>query len=342
MRRLAWIVAVVLAIYCATAAAAKAHPLYHLDATSAFDPYDKEAAWLKAHVNLITGYGSTAREHYASIVPTMDYHDAATEGEAPLTPATRAIYMTHVEADKAQGFAGVFNDDVNLGLGYRDGKQNKASYEPEAKELAALVAQERAFWPTGIIETNTQWHDLHTELTAKDPSALSIVKSTSLFAKEFGVGPTAGIGTLGDWEALLGFSDELQAQSKGIVFGGDYHNVTTEVMEYNLATELLATDGVHDYVGGAGSSTLPPTFWPGFNVSIGVPVEPRHRPPGRHFYSRMFSTGGGLFAGGVVIVNPPGSPTETLGPWAMPLLSVQWGVAKGLTLKERQGAVLRW
>jgi len=301
------------------------HPRYRLDATSSFDPYAGETAWIKAHVNLIHGYGSFAREHYvAKGFPTIDYHDPSTEGYAPLTPANRARYMQKVEADKAQGFLGVANDDINFSLGFRDGNQNKASYEPEAKELGLLIEQERKFWPTAIIETNTQWHDLSGRLS--DPNVQRMIANSSLIYKEFGVGPTSGITTRADWEALRLFDWHLQWEGKGIVYGGDYGSNTVQANEYTLATELYSTHG-HDQYSTAGKYELPPTWWTGSDVDLGLPE-------GYFFCEAGYCVR--LFSAGIVYLVQPGGPTHTFPVFGC---SVEWGCPIAVTLHERQGAV---
>ena len=307
---------------------------YRLDATSSFDPYAGQTAWIKEHVALIHGYGTFAKEHYvAKGFGVIDYHDLATEGYAPLTPTNRARYMTKVEADKAQGFLGVANDDVNFGLSFRDGNQNKSSYEPEAKELGLLVEQERHFWPTGIIETNTQWHDLSPRLS--DPNVQRMIANSSLIYKEFGLGPTAGISTKADYEALMSFDDSLHKGAKGLVFGGDYGSNTIEAMEYTLATMLLLTDN-HDYYSTAGKYELPPSWWKGSDVRLGNILTPRICLQG---YCARF------FEHALIYVNLPGSPTRTflIGNWwaGCSTWAGCFPTSGGiLTLRERQGAVI--
>jgi hypothetical protein len=295
-----------------------------------FDPFGNETLWLKEHVALVKGYGSFALEHYvAKGLPTIDYHDAATEGYAPLTPERRKAYLAKVEADRAQGFIGVHNDDVNFGLSYRDGNQNKSSYEPEAKELGLLIEEERKLWPEAIIETNTQWHDLSPRLT--DPNVERMIANSTTIYKEFGVGPTAGVGTRADYESLLGFNEHLQLEHKGMTFGGDYGSNTVEAMEYTLATELLGNQG-YDHYSTAGKYALPPTWWTGSDVDLGEAISARQR-SSAGVWTRSFSHG-------VVFALEPGAATQTI-VLPVPMRTVSGETVSSVTLTAAHGVVLR-
>jgi hypothetical protein len=313
----------------ATQAIGQPSVAYTIDADSSFDPYAGETAWLQGHVSLIEGYGSFGREHYCGKkVPAIDYHDFATEGYAPLTPTRRAEYMAKVEVDKAAGCAGVFNDDINLGTGYRDGSQDKYSYEPEAREIAALIAQERAYWPGAVIENNVQWHDLKARQEEHDPSIATVVDDSSLITKEFGVGPTAGINSASDYNALLAFADHHP-----MAFAGDYNSKTVPTMEYNLATSLLVGTAWDvpsgSYVGTTGEYNLPPTWWSGVEVNLGTAYSTRFHPQGQTYWARYYSHG-------VVIVDPPGHGEVNLGGGCN---SPEWKGVNPIILQEKQAVV---
>ncbi|MGO8904290.1 MAG: hypothetical protein ACLQMH_01535, partial [Solirubrobacteraceae bacterium] len=118
-------------------------PNYRLDTASYFDPFAADTKWLQEHVATIKGYPPFANRYVASGIPVIGYHDPATEGDAPLTPANVSSILAKVLADRANGYAGVFVDDVNWGTGYRDGSQSH-TLEPEAHEEADLLEAIRA------------------------------------------------------------------------------------------------------------------------------------------------------------------------------------------------------
>ena len=218
----------------------------------------------------------------------------------------------------------MFVDDVNWGTGFRDGSQSK-SFEPEAHELADLLEAIRAAWPAAEIEMNSQWHDLKANLS--NPNVQRGLAAASVVTKEFGVGPTAGVGA-GDYRELLEFDEGLHERGKHMVFTGDYHSNNVPTMEWNLATMLLVNDG-GDAVNGTNQS--PTSWWEGFNVNLGEALGPCERQPSglwvRHFTD------------GVVYAVEPGSGTQTVTlPQAMH--SAQRGTVTSVTLQAGQGAVL--
>ena len=299
-------------------------PNYRLDAASYFDPFAADTKWLQEHVATIKGYPPFANRYVASGIPVIGYHDPATEGDAPLTPANVSSILAKVLADRANGYAGVFVDDVNWGTGYRDGSQSH-TLEPEAHEEADLLEAIRAAWPTAEIEMNSQWHDLKANLS--NPNVQRGLAVASVVTKEFGVGPTAGVGA-GDYRELLEFDEGLHARGKHMVFTGDYHNTGVAYMEYNLATMLLVNDG-----GDAVSATnqTPESWWEGFNVNLGEALGPCER-QASGLWVRHFTDG-------VVYTVEPGSGTQTV---TLPttMHSAQWGTVSSITLAAGQGAVL--
>ncbi len=299
-------------------------PSYRLDAGSYFDSFAGDTSWIAQHIATIKGYPPFSNRYVATGVPVIGYHDPATEGYAPLTPAKIASLLAKVLLDRANGYAGVFIDDVNWGGGYRDGTQSK-TLEPEAHEQADLLEAIRAAWPTAEIEMNSQWHDLKANLA--NANVQRGLAAVSVLTKEFGVGPTAGVGA-GDYRELLEFDEGLHARGKHMVFTGDYHNNNVPTMEWNLATMLLVNDGA-DAVNG--TSQTPTNWWPGFNVNLGGALGPGERQAGG-LWVRHFSDG-------VVYALEPGSSTQTVTLGAA-MHSAEWGTVSSVTLNAGQGAVL--
>ncbi len=308
----------------AGAAGSAGKPNYRLDASSYFDPFAGDSAWLGEHVATIKGYPPFSNRYVSTGVPVIGYHDPATEGYAPLTPTNIASLVAKVLVDKANGYAGVFIDDVNWGTGYRDGTQSKAS-EPEAQEEANLLEAIRAAWPTADIEMNSQWHDLKSNLG--NTNVQRGLTAASVVTKEFGVGPAAGVGA-GDYRELLEFDESLHARGKHMVFAGDSHSNNVATMEWNLATMLLVNDG-GDAVNG--TNQTPESFWQGFDVNLGGALAAAKR-ESSGLWVRTFTDG-------VVYAVEPGSGSQTV-TLGTAMHSAEWGTVTSVTLTAGQGAVL--
>jgi len=295
-----------LACACASGATALAGPgegagkvKYRIDAATYFMPYDREGAWITSHLSLIKAYPPAGDVFLPYGVPVIGYHDIATEGFAPLTEASIQAYVSKVKRDASAGYAGTFLDDVNWSLPYRDWSESR-SLEPEMQQLAKLVEATRAAIPSGIVEMNSQYHDIYPLYREGNPYVLRALSKINLLCKEFGVGPTSGINTTSDFANFLSFTDELRAKGIHITMTSDPSSATPATMEYNEATYLLINDG-HDYING--QHQTPQNWWPGFDVDLGEATAAR-------------SSWNGLlrrdFTGGITLVNPPGSPTRTV------------------------------
>lgn len=306
------------------------HAKYSLNSATYFDRYGtaKYEPWVKAHVAQLEGYPPFS-DKYINLfgLPVLGYHDSATEGQAPLTATSIEEYVAKVKRDAAVGYAGTFVDDVNWSLGYRDGSQSK-SLEPELQELAKLIEAIRAEIPHGLIEINSQYHDIYRMYKEGNPYVLKAISQINLLCKEFGVGPTSGIATASDYENFLNFAGELQSKGVHITLAGDYKNNNVPTMEYNLATYFLINDG-HDYVSGVAQT--PENWWTGFDVQLGAALGPRER-SGSGVWQRHF-------ARGVVYTLEPGEATQTIR-LGGPMHSAEWGTVESVTLSAGEGAVL--
>jgi hypothetical protein len=305
-------------------------PNYWLDASSYFDRFASLAyvPWVRSHVSMIKGYPPFSDIYVTAFdMPVVGYHDPSTEGFSPLTSASIERYVGKVKRDAGVGYAGTFIDDVNWGSGYRDGDQS-TSLEPEERKLADLIEAVHRAVPEGIIEINSQYHDIWPKMKAGDPNVERALRYVDVVNKEFGVGPSAGISTARDYAEFFQFVDALHAKGIHVSMAGDWHSVTPATMEYNLATYFLASDG-SDFVGGENQS--PQSWWNGFNVKLGDALGPRERSPSG-VWTRKFS-------GGVVYTVEPGAPTQTIR-LGKPMHSAQWGSVEALTLAPGQGAVL--
>lgn len=299
---------------------------YRIDAATYFDPYDRESAWIGSHLALIKAYPPAGDVLLGYGVPVIGYHDIATEGVAPLSEASIQAYVSKVKRDASAGYAGTFLDDINWSVPYRDWSEAR-SLEPEMQQLAKLVESTRAAIPSGIIEMNSQYHDIYPLYREGNPYVLRALSRINLLCKEFGVGPTSGINTASDFANFLSFTDELRAKGIHITMTSDPSSPTPATMEYNEATYLLINDG-HDYING--QRQTPQNWWPGFDVDLGGSTGER-------------ASWNGLlrrdFSGGMTLVNPPGSPTRTV-TLPSPMRTVAGATVTSVTLAPASGAVL--
>jgi len=302
-------------------------PKYRLDAASYFDPFAGEAAWIDGHVSVIKAYPPFGDRYISLGLPVLSYHDPATEGYSPLTSASIASYVSAVRRDATVGYAGTFVDDVNWSVGFRDGNQSGA-LEPEKHELANLIEAVRSAIPNGIIEMNSQYHDIWPLMQSGDADVARALSNVNLVTKEFGVGPSSGINSAADYASFFRYVDALHAKGVGVVMTGDYHNNNVPTMEFNLATYFLINNG-SDYVNG--SNQTPGNFWAGFNVDLGEATGARER-SSAGVWRRSFSHG-------VVFTLEPGAATQTI-VLPVPMRTVSGEIVSSVTLTAAHGVVL--
>jgi hypothetical protein len=302
-------------------------PKYRVDAASDFDPYAGDTAWIKEHISVIKAYPPFGDRYIPIGLPVISYHDPATEGYSPLTSASIASYVSHVTRDAAVGYAGAFVDDVNWSAGFRDGNQSKA-LEPEKHELANLIEAVRAAIPNGMIEMNSQYHDIWPLMQSGDADVARALSKVNLVTKEFGVGPSSGINSAADYASFFRYVDALHAKGVHVVMTGDYNNNNVPTMEFNLATYFLINDG-SDYVNG--THQTPANFWAGFNVDLGEATGARER-SSAGVWRRSFSHG-------VVFTLEPGAATQTI-VLPVPMRTVSGEIVSSVTLTAAHGVVL--
>src|SRR5262249_47796032 len=275
-----------------------------LAATSYFDKFGPSSngewvPWIEEHISLISAFPPFGDWYVSHTnVPVAGYHDIYTEltkhGTVALTPTIRAEYVAEVVRDKGVGYAGTFMDDVNFaGKNKPDPEvQSEADYR---KELANLIEDVRgALGSAGVLEINAQYHDIWPLIKAHDPDVERALSQVDIVAKEFGVGPVAGIETATDYKEFTEYVDWLHERGIHVVMAGDVNSVTVE--EYNLATYFLDSDG-GDYISTPEES--PENWWPGNDVNLGRAMSPRERDSGG-VWTREFT-------GGVVYTLEPGS-----------------------------------
>ena len=222
-------------------------------------------------------------------------------------PEFRAHWIDEARRTLAQGYRGLFIDDVNLEFRVGDGDGverppmdpatgRAMTHEAWRGHVADFVEQIRRELPGVEIAHNPIWFAGHS-----DRDTARALLAADYIALERGVsddGLTLGGGRYG-FETLLDHVDWLHRNGRAVVW--DAYTSTREGAEYNLATYFLTGDGRDgirtDY------RALPDDWWGGYDVRLG---EPRS---GRYRWNGVLRRD---FTGGYVLVNGPGAPTRTL------------------------------
>ncbi|HSX47561.1 MAG TPA: hypothetical protein VLF63_02190 [Patescibacteria group bacterium] len=303
-------------------------PLYRVDAASSFDQYSDNSTWIKANINRILAYPTFGNKYIAYGIPVLSYHDPNGPG-TPIDLSTTTgfnQYMSLVNTDISNGYAGTFVDDVNF-------TACGACFNTPAN-LAKAIAQIRVNHPGIIIEINTQWHDLAN--IYNNPSNQYYSTLQNMFSnvnqvdKEFGMGPTAGITSVSDYEAFLTYVDYLHNRGIHIDLTADHNSTTSATMEYNTATYFLFNDG-GDYTNGENTVQNPTTQWPGFSVNLGNATSTKSKSS-----SGLFTR---TFQHGVSYVVEPGGQTQTITP-PTGAKDINGNAVSSFSLSQSQGKII--
>lgn len=255
-------------------------------------------------------------------------------------PAFRHYWIEHVRADYAKGYRGVFVDDVNMDMRVGNGKEELvAPIDPSTGQpmsamawrgyMATFMQELRSALPTAEIVHNVIWFaDNHAGIS--DPSIRSELSAANFAYLERGVNDSGLTGGTGSWSvnALLSYIDEVHSLGRNVVLDGSAGAGETPGLEYNLAAYFLISNG-NDAVSGKGQT--PENWWQGWSVQLGEPGGARYQ---WHNLSRRD------FSGGLVLLNPPGSATQTV-TLPGPMQDVNGNAVTSVTLGPASGAILR-
>ncbi len=226
-------------------------------------------------------------------------------------PAFRAQWIEVALGTLEHGYKGLFVDDVNMEFRVSNGwGEELAPIDPRTGEpmtfadwrrytaefVEEITAAVRALDPAIEIAHNPIWFSGHT-----DPYVRRALLAADTINLERGIDDDKqpGSGRYA-FSTFLQHVDWLHEHGKGVVL--DSYADTQDGAEYNLAAYfLIATerDGVRtDY------RHVPDDWWSAYDVNLGDPKGPRYTTP-EGLVRRDF-------AGGYVLVNPPGQPTRTV------------------------------
>jgi hypothetical protein len=184
----------------------------------------------------------------------------------------------------------------------------------------------RSAFPSAEIVHNAIWF-ANNHAGTSDPSIRKEIESANFINLERGVNDAGLTGGSGAWSvnALLSYVDQIHALGRSVILDGAAGEAAP--MEYNLASYLLISTG-NDAVSAAGQT--PGNWWGGWSVNLGEAAGAR------------YSWNGLLrrdFAGGLVLVNPPGEPTRTV-TLPSPMKETNGATVSSVTVSAGAGVVL--
>jgi putative glycosyl hydrolase-like family 15 (GHL15) protein len=305
----------------------RAH-IWRMHGTTAWDPattwvrrsaYALDSTTAAAHPDWVLKDGA-ATQLYLGTALAADFGN----------PAFRAWWIGQLTAQVA-GTAGVYVDDVAMERRvYYAGGFTASARDPRTgttmteanwqRYMADFMVELRAALPGAEIVHDVAWYkgdaraDIQRELAAA--SAVAIENPST----------TGASGTYG-WETLAGYVERRQAAGTRVIL--DSYADAPAARLYGLATALLLDGGALAL--GNDGWTSQGRYWAGYGVALGAPTG------GRTAWSGVWRRD---FAGGVVLVNPPGNGSRAVALGAG-FADLDGVAVDQLTLAAGAGAVLR-
>jgi hypothetical protein len=326
----------------------------HIWRMTVWSPYfDNRAAWYANGWVYDDSYAIYRGSSQASAHPEWILRDAAGDplyipsgcsgGSCPQyagdisNPAFRQAWIDELKGEVAHGYRGVFIDDVNMDMQVGNGNEetvapiDRSTGAPMTSEvwrayMARFMQEVRAQLPNIEIAHNAIWYaDEHAG--AADANIRAEIEAANYIFLERGANDSGLTGGEGQWSlhALLRYVDQVHALGRNVVMDGTSSKL--QGLAYNLASYFLISDG-NDAVSGDGQT--PTSWWSGWNVDLGEASGPRYS--WNHLLRRDF-------AGGMVLVNQPGEPTQTVS-LPTPMQNAEGVTVTSVTLAPSSGAIL--
>jgi hypothetical protein len=252
-------------------------------------------------------------------------------------PAFRQAWIDELKREVAHGYRGVFIDDVNMDMRVSNGNEesvapiDRSTGQPMTEEawrayMARFMQEVRAQLPNIEIAHNEIWYaDNHAGTS--NPYIRAEIEAANYIFLERGANDSGLTGGEGQWSlhALLAYVDEVHALGRDVVMDGT--SSKPQGLGYNLASYFLVSNG-NDAVSGDGQT--PTSWWSGWNVNLGEARAPRYA------WNRLLRRD---FAGGMVLVNQPGEPTETVS-LPSPMRNPEGETVTSVTLAASSGVIL--
>ena len=249
-------------------------------------------------------------------------------------PAWRRYYIDGAKATIAQGYKGIFVDDVNFAFKVGNGAgQDVAPIDPRTgapmthdawqRYFAEFMEQLRAELPASaeIVQNQVYFH-----VGLSSPYVKRAIEAATYIEIERGVNDTGirgGTGKFG-FESVLAWIDYAHSRGKGVIYDvqADWGR------EYAIATYLVNSTGRDGL--GMDVGAYPDGWWNGWDTSLGAPLNNRYAWNG--LFRRDFERGS-------VFVNQPDKPTVTVAPggsWKR----LDGSTVTSVSLASRDGLVL--
>lgn len=248
------------------------------------------------------------------------------------------ISQAHLYLNRTLPYRGLFIDDVNFDLSrVSDGYGNPvAPVDPNTGRpmtneawrsyFADYMAQVRAALPTSELVHNSLWFLDWTDLNIQRE-----IQAADWINLERGVNDPGLTGGTGYWSLnrLFAFIDNVHSNGKGVILDGEawVGSDSDTAREYSLACYFLISTG-SDMVGD--TSQTPSRWWNGFTTDLGKAQG------GRYSWQNLWRRD---FAGGIALVNPPGSSPMVV-TLPAPFIRLDGSVVNSLTLNPATGTVL--
>ena len=249
-------------------------------------------------------------------------------------PAFRAQWIADARATMAEGYKGLYIDDVNMdwrvgdgagrsvyALDPRTGRQmNLATWQ---RYMADFMEEVRAAFPGKEIVHNAIWYSPDSPDVRRQLRAADIVGLERGFNDD---GLTNGDGRWG-WRTFVDLIDRVHADGDRVLLDADADTHAGRL--YGLAAYLLVGNG-RDFMGN-GSAARPDDYWKGYDVELGDPVGKRYVFDG--VWRRDFERGS-------VFVNEPDEPRRSVDLASANLRDIGGERHQTLSLGPAAGAVL--
>lgn len=251
-------------------------------------------------------------------------------------PAYRANWIAIASnAVAANGYKGIWIDDVNFDFRFSDGNGNSVTpIDPNTggpltvqnwrSYFAAFLQQIRTALPNTELLHNSIWYAAN---SLTDPYIKQEIQSANFINREGGFtdpGLTGGTGTYSVF-ALMNFIDYVHSLGSNIVI--DDFGDTPVAEQYALAGYFLITNGV-DRIGN--QSMTPDNWWSGYQTDLGAPVNARYK------WNNLWRRD---FANGFVLLNEPQAATVTV-PISGSYKNLSGSAVSSVTLPASQAVIL--
>jgi Hypothetical glycosyl hydrolase family 15 len=248
-------------------------------------------------------------------------------------PAFRAAWIADARSSLAQGYKGLYIDDVNMQWRVGDGAgRSTKAIDPRTGQamtdaawqryMADFMEQVRAALPGKEIVHNAIWYSGDT------PDIRRQLRAADVVGLERGFNDSGLTNGTGRWSfrAFADLIDRAHADGHEVLLDTSVDSSAERM--YGLATYLLVSNG-KDLLGN-GAATRPDGYWKGYDVQLGDALGKRYLQAG--VWRRDFERG-------TVLVNEPGEPRRSVS-FSSSLRDIGGEKHASVTLGPAAGAVL--